>query len=346
MSQPSDREPPSDTPALGIGPSNSLGPKDPLSASPIVPSQACGASSPAASGHHDRPPESQQDSQLGIHFESRFEKEPARDMSKIELPATETRRSRSRRHGPSHIAKQPPSVAAMIMGVVGELLITAGVLVGLFLVWQLWWTDIVGDKQQAAIIENLSWANTLPSDGKGQQPIVKPGTGEPPVPGQPSAEGDTFAVMYIPALGKDYERPISEGTSLPNVLNTKGLGHYENTAMPGGVGNFAIAGHRSTYGKPLNRIAELKVGDALVVRTKDTWYVYKMTDSLIVKPNQVEVIAPQPGKPGATPTNRYITLTACHPMFSAEERYIVHGELQYWAPVDGNAIPAEMAEGK
>ena len=57
--------------------------------------------------------------------------------------------------------------------------------------------------------------------------------------------------------------------------------------------------------------------------------------------SQVDVIAPVPGDPGATPTERFITLTTCHPMFSARERFIVHGTLDYWAPVT-DGTPAEL----
>ena len=114
--------------------------------------------------------------------------------------------------------------------------------------------------------------------------------------------------------------------------------------MPGGVGNFAVAGHRTTYGKPFNRIAELEPGDALVVRTADLWFVYRVTEHHIVLPEQVDVVAPVPGEPGAEPERATITLTACHPMFSARERYIVHGELEGWMPV-ADGVPAALTEG-
>ena len=128
------------------------------------------------------------------------------------------------------------------------------------------------------------------------------------------------------------------------MLDVLGIGHYEGTAMPGGVGNFAVAGHRTTYAKPFNRIAELQVGDPLVVRTTDNiWYVYRVTSTRDRRARRTsQVIAPVPGDPGATPTERMITLTTCHPMFSARERFIVHGVLDYWAPA-ADGIPAELA---
>ena len=113
--------------------------------------------------------------------------------------------------------------------------------------------------------------------------------------------------------------------------------------MPGALGNFAISAHRTTYGKPFNRIAELADGDYLIVQTKDAWFVYRVTGHEIVKPTAVKVIAPVPDNPGAAPDNHYITLTSCHPMYSAAKRFVVHGELVYWSPT-GNGVPAELVE--
>lgn len=116
--------------------------------------------------------------------------------------------------------------------------------------------------------------------------------------------------------------------------------------MPGALGNFSVAGHRTTYGKPLHLIADLQPGDPIVVRTADTWYVYEVTESLIVNPDQIEVIAPVPGLLAGEPipdlTERYITLTSCHPMYSAKERYIVHGTLTSWMPVS-QGTPSALA---
>ena len=76
---------------------------------------------------------------------------------------------------------------------------------------------------------------------------------------------------------------------------------------------------------------------------QDAWYVYKVTDTEVVLPRDVRVIWPVPNQEGAEPTERYITLTTCHPMFSARERYVVHGVLDYWAPTS-DGVPAELAE--
>ena len=232
-----------------------------------------------------------------------------------------------------------------VVGVVGELMITAGVLLGGFVVWQLWWTDVEGDRAQARIVEDLGWQEPAPvpaDDGAAAPPAVAlPAAGDPPVPTEPG-HATTFATLVVPRWTGEPERPISQGVDRATVLDPLGLGHYPGTAMPGAVGNFAVAGHRTTYGKPLHRVEELAVGDPLVVRTADTWYVYRVTATRIVTPADVEVIAPDPADPAAVPTQRSITLTTCHPMFSARERYVVHGVLDYWAPASGSA-PAELA---
>ena len=246
-------------------------------------------------------------------------------------------------------------IAYGVVGVVGELLITVGVLLFGFLVWQLWWTDVQGNRAQAEIVREVVRATppapTPQPSGTPAVVIAKPRHDEPPVMKEP-AHAVTFATMQVPRWDGEPERPISQGTDRPTVLDPKGVGHYEGTAMPGGVGNFAVAGHRTTYAKPFNRIAELKKGDAVVVRTNtmdggdgtDTWYVYKVVSTQIVAPTDVAVIAPVPNEPGATPTERMMTMTTCHPMFSARERYIVHLVLDYWAPVS-SGTPAELVKG-
>src|SRR5699024_9011454 len=123
----------------------------------------------------------------------------------------------------------------------------------------------------------------------------------------------------------------------------QGRGHYPETALPGEVGNVAIAGHRNTYGRVFEDIARLEAGDPIVVETADAFYVYETTESLIVQPEDVEVIAPTPGRPGVEPTERMLTLTACHPMYSARERIIVHAEFSYWTK-RSDGIPEALAQ--
>ena len=238
-------------------------------------------------------------------------------------------------------AKSRPSLALRITGVVGELMITAGVVLGLFVVWQMWWTDITAGRIQAQTLADLGWDDPLDTVPAAEE---LPGT-EPPVL-EDVPVGEVFATLLVPRFGDDYEVPIVSGVDKRTILDTGNIGHYTETAMPGDLGNFSLAAHRTTYSKPFNQIAELQPGDPIVVRTADAWYVYEATDSLVVMPSQVEVIAPVPGlMPGEEIpelTERYITLTSCHPMFSARERFITHGVFKYWMPVSAGT-PAELA---
>jgi len=228
---------------------------------------------------------------------------------------------------------------AGLIGVVGELMITAGVLLGLFVVWQLWWTDVEANSYQAQVLE----------DWRGQGDVVdappqagEPRTDPPPLP-TVGGEGDVMGTLHVPRLGPDYEYSIAEGVSLGPVLNQGYIGHYPDTQLPGEVGNFATAAHRQSYGAPYREIEQIVVGDSLIVETADAYLVYEVVGSEVVHPSQVEVIAPVPGEPGVAPTERMITLTTCHPLFSAAERWITYGQFQHW--VDKNdGMPAELLE--
>ena len=253
------------------------------------------------------------------------------------MNARPTRRELHRGH-PHGGSPARSSAGAVVVGVLGELLITVGVLLGLFVVWQLWWTDVVAEREQAQVVADLTRAVPTPAPPPEAPPVERRDAA--PVMDEP-AHGTTFATLWVPRWGEDYVRPVSQGTTRHDILDVLGIGHYEGTAMPGGIGNFAVAGHRVTYGKPFNRIEELEIGDPLVVQTAETWYVYRITETLVVHPHQIEVIAPVPSRPDAQPEQAMMTLTTCHPMYSARERFIVHAELDYW--MDGeDGMPIEI----
>ena len=136
-------------------------------------------------------------------------------------------------------------------------------------------------------------------------------------------EGKPIAGLYIPKLDKHWV--VVEGVT-PNDIRYA-PGHYPNSALPGEVGNFSVAGHRirATFW----RLDELTTGDAIVVEAKTEWYVYKVYQQRIVKPTQVEVVAPVPGKPGAKPTEKLLTLTTCNPKFDNYQRLIIHARLDH-----------------
>lgn len=218
---------------------------------------------------------------------------------------------------------------------------TLGVVVLLFLVWQLWWTDVTAGRVQDQLTHQLqsSWQpppRTAPPSNANPTPAPTPTTptDSPPLK---LTDGKAFALIHVPRFGKGYVRPILQGVELP-VLD-RGVGHYPESADPGAVGNFAVAGHRVTYGKPFNQIAELRPGDPVVVETATAWFVYRVQRHVIVTPDRVDVIAPVPGHTKAEPTERMMTMTACHPMFSARERYVVFSRLESRIPKTTGVVP-------
>ena len=212
-----------------------------------------------------------------------------------------------------------------VAGLLGELLVTLGVVLLLFVGWQLWWTDVVSDADAAQVVDTL------------QADFDDPEWVQP----KHVKIGDAFAIVRIPRFGAKYARPLYEGTTT-DVLQ-RGIGHYVDTAGPGEVGNLAMAGHRTTYGKPFNKIAEMKKRDVVLVETKEAWYVYRVTGHEIVAPNQVSVLLPVPDEPDAEPTLAVLTMTSCHPEFSARERYVVHATLAASYP-HAQGVPADVLE--
>lgn len=232
-----------------------------------------------------------------------------------------------------------------LIGVLGELLVTAGVLVFLFLGWQLWLNDvIVGEQQNASAAELAhSWTADLPAaatppDAPTTQPVSY---GEPVVATEPT-EATKFAIMYIPRFGPDYARSIAEGVGTVKVLNKNGIGHYPGTQMPGQIGNFAVAAHRTTHGAPFNSIATLRVGDRIYVQTEQGYYTYIYRNTEYVYPNGVGVKNPVPQSKTAATTDRLLTMTSCNPKLSAAERIVAYSVFDSWQPLSAGP-PAEIA---
>lgn len=233
-------------------------------------------------------------------------------------------------------ARRRPSAWNILLGLFGELLITAGVIIALFVVWQVYYTDILGERDAAEHISAFeSVAVTVPEKDTPAEERRDPAPQELP-------EGQ-FGVLYVPRWGEDYQVPIAEGTG-HDIIDNGYVGHYTNTQAPGEIGNFALAGHRQSRGKPFRYVDELQEGDALVVRTKEHFYVYRVNLHRIVYPNQTEVLAPNPYDPTAAPEIATMTLTTCHPLWQISERWIVHADLDYWSEVS-DGYPQELMRG-
>ena len=236
----------------------------------------------------------------------------------------------------------------------GELLITLGVIVFLFILYELYFTGLYTEHAQSQLKGQLAteWASpAAPSTTPAPASSASAGTtsGSPAPTSVPVASaapavtpialpGDAIGIIRIPRLGTKYGYAIVEGISTDDLK--KGPGHYPGTANPGGTGNFVVSGHRTTYLAPFNGLGELVIGDAIVIETRDTWYTYLVTKTQTVLPTDTAVVLPVPGQPRAKPSQALITLTTCTPKYSASHRLIVTGLLQSTLPKSAGLPPA------
>ncbi|ARP71150.1 class E sortase [Streptomyces pluripotens] len=217
-----------------------------------------------------------------------------------------------------------------IVRTASELCITVGTLIVLFVAYVLFWTGVRADGAMHDQIDQLhrQWAQggVRSSDAPERQTVVvkKPA---------PYHYGRAFAIMYIPRLGSRWNKPVLEGTGR-DVL-AKGLAHYRGTARLGGKGNFAVAGHRRTYGDPLKDFPELRPGDAVVLTDGTTWFTYRIDKGPYrTVPTDIGVIDPVPRESGYTRSGRYLTLTTCDPEWGHSHRLIVWAHLDSTQPVE------------
>ncbi len=140
------------------------------------------------------------------------------------------------------------------------------------------------------------------------------------IPQTDLVEGEIFGVLYAPRLGADYRRPIGQGTSVEQVLNRVGVGHYRHSALPYQDGNFALAAHRTTYGGSFNNIDRFVPGDKIYIETNWGWFEYEVIESRVVEPSALWAVSADPLKLGPA---RYLTLTTCTPRYTAEKRLAV-----------------------
>ena len=194
---------------------------------------------------------------------------------------------------------------------VGRFLFTGGTLLLLFVAYQLWGTGIYEAQQQSKIRSDFN--ASLEEVRQAEKPVS--GTTTTTTPRPPPPEGEPIGIIKIPKIG--LERGVVQGVAVPDLR--KGPGHYPDTPMPGQLGNAAIAGHRTTYGQPFNRIDELVPGDEITVVTLSGTFRYLVTQQLVVSPRQVEVLDQTP--------DATLTLTTCHPKYSANQRLIVKATL-------------------
>ncbi|MGX1751095.1 class E sortase [Glutamicibacter protophormiae] len=222
------------------------------------------------------------------------------------------------------------SLGGRIAGFFGELLITLGIVLMLYVAWELWWTNIDSAQAQQEVTNNLV-------ENLGD--VVIPETNDDdedfgPAPVAKIGAGETFGIMYFPTWGADGTyHPVTNGVG-DDVINSLGIGHYPNTQLPGEKGNFAVAAHRQTHGQVFWDIDKLHEGDKIYLQTKDGYYTYTWSKTEIVNPSDGEVLLPVPHQLGVEPTDSILTMTTCHPKYTTRQRMIAYSELTNWRPLD------------
>lgn len=260
------------------------------------------------------------------------------------MPAREYAKSRQR--------PAKGGFGVVLVRIFGELLITAGLVVLLFVVYALYVTDWETAREQDKINAQLD------DDWRAD-----------PTPRVELVEGEAFTRLYIPEFGTDYRFSIQQGVS--SAALKLGPGHYIESALPGEPGNFGVAGHRIGRGAPFNELDQLESCDPIIVETATSYFVYRVLPMAgeqadwqqqqtydprcakvldlrdgtkpgggpygqtvgrkIVTPDRGDAVAPVPYKPNEQLPKAQqvplITLTTCHPEYGNSERMIVHGLL-------------------
>jgi len=202
-----------------------------------------------------------------------------------------------------------------VLQILGELLVSAGMVILLYVFWQLFVNDPIQNTNQ----QNQSMDYSNQSEIQKKYFVeMKPNL----------RQGAVFAKLYVPRFGKNYERLIGQGTFQKTTLNVIGVGHYVSSEWPGEPGNFALAAHRTSHGAPFASIDTLKSGDKVWIETNDHWFTYEYRQTAIVEPSNVGVIRRVPaGLAIAKPNGSYLTMTSCHPKWSNQQRIVVWMEL-------------------
>ena len=245
---------------------------------------------------------------------------------------------------PGSASRRAPAIArrgrrrrVSVLGVIGEVLVTAGILVLLFVVWSVWFNSWVLNGQQTSAAASLGrdWL-----EGPGAAP-ARPSI--IPAEAQPAA-AQPIAVMYVPRWGGNWERVIGESVDIPAVLDSPhfGVGHYSGTAMPGAVGNFAVAGHDTGWGNAFLGLKQLHVGDRIYLQTKQGFYTYVFRDYVYVQPTAVDVLLPVPQVPGAIGDDRIMTMTTCNPMYHGVERLVAFAVFDSFSTTAPAAIAGQV----
>lgn len=218
-------------------------------------------------------------------------------------------------------AKPPLGPARRVIRELGLALITAGIIVLIFLGYELGGTNFSESGSQHRLASQF---NSAVSSSKGHSSADNSVVGGGGNSGSGPPPGDAIDHIVIPKMG--LSKYVVQGVADPQL--SQGPGHYPSTVMPGQLGNAGIAGHRTTYGAPFFSLDRLAPGDPIYI-TDNTGrtFNYVVTGSRVVPADDRTSL-------DNTPTAATLTLTTCNPRFAATNRLIVNANLQ------GTSLPA------
>jgi sortase A len=207
-----------------------------------------------------------------------------------------------------------------VLGGVGRVLVAAGIVVLLFVGYELWGTGLHESQGQHKLKRQYdAMLRQLPRAPTGDQPTLASSVDLPPGKPAPTTrapqDGSVVGRIQIPAISLDTY--IIEGITKADLEN--GPGHYPSTPLPGQKGNVGIAGHRTTYGHPFGNVDQLHPGDEIDITTVQGHFRYRIFDTIIVDPSDTHVL-------DYMGDNR-LTLTSCNPKYSAAQRIVVQAKL-------------------
>jgi sortase A len=196
------------------------------------------------------------------------------------------------------------------LDLIGKTLISAGLLLLLFVAYQLWGTGLAESQAQ----------NKLKSQFIASTTVATPATDAPTTTTlpRPPKKGDVVAQITIDKI--NVEKFVIAGVGYKEL--EKGPGLFASSPLPGQLGNVSIAGHRTTFGAPFGRVNELAKGDRIVMTTSRGEFVYLVSEApTIVQASDVDVIRT------VDPSRAILTLVTCHPKWTSENRMIISAEL-------------------
>lgn len=223
---------------------------------------------------------------------------------------------RGRRRAPK------PNRLPIIAGALGELLLTAGVLVILFVAYTLWGTGIQTAAAQNALRDELQSRLDVSQEETEPEEVY-----------EGLELGDAYGILRIERFGETWERIIVQGVEDEDLKD--GPGHYPDSADPGELGNLSIAAHRSGHGEPFAKFPQLREGDIIEIETHSGVHRYELDDAPDgdddgnkIGIRDSWVVDPVPGEPRDTePTEARLTLTTCWPRWGSSHRMYATGVL-------------------